>query len=148
MTALLVHTTVADAMVRFPKTCSRRTTVQQARTLFEDDHVHALLVVDRGVLLAVVDRDDLIGHPAEAPVRWLGTLRGRTAAPDAELTVVQGAMQAAGRRRVAVVDDVGNVLGLLCLKRSGTGFCSDAGIRARAADRHPRPTPHRGATRR
>ncbi len=135
MTALLVHTTVADAMVRFPKTCSRRTTVRQARTLFEDGHVHALLVVDRGVLLAVVERDDLLGRPADAPVRWLGPLRGRTAGPSAELTVVRDAMRAAGRRRVAVVDGNGTLLGLLCLKRSGTGFCSDAGIRARAADR-------------
>ena len=137
MSALLTRPTVADAMIRFPKTCSRRTTVQQARALFADGHVHALLVVERGALLAVVERGDLVGHLADAPVQGLGTLRGRTTGPGAELTEVRDAMRAAGRRRIAVIDDSGNLLGLLCLKRSGAGFCSDAGIRARAADRRP-----------
>jgi len=139
MSTLLEQATVAGAMVRYPKTCSPRTTVRQARTVFEDGHVHALLVVDRGLLLAVVERGDLVDRPADMPVRWLGTLRGRTVSPETELAGVREAMHAAGRRRIAVVDENGHLLGLLCLKRSGRGFCSDDGIRARAAERRDRP---------
>lgn len=137
MSILVGQATVAEAMVRYPKTCSPGTTVQQARTVFEDGHVHALLVVDRGLLLAVVERGDLDGAPDAATVRRLGTLRERTIGPDAASEGVREAMHAAGRRRIAVVDDDGHLLGLLCLKRSGAGFCSDDGIRARAADRRP-----------
>lgn len=134
---------VGEAMIGFPKTCGRTTTVHQAREALRDDHVHALLVVDRGVLLAVVERADLVGRAAAAPVRWLGRLSGRTVTPAADAGTVRDAMAAAGRRRLAVVDDRGGLLGLLCLKRSGAGFCTDEGVRARAAARRP----HIGATR-
>jgi hypothetical protein len=56
-------------------------------------------------------------------------------APSDDLYETWNAMVAAGRRRVAVVTDGGRLVGLLCLKRSGRGFCSDAGIRARAEER-------------
>lgn len=135
--------TVGRAMIGCPKTCGRTTTVHQAREALRDGHVHALLVVDRGVLLTVVERADLEGRPAAAPVRWLGGLSGRTVAPAADAESVRRAMAAAGRRRLAVVDDRGRLLGLLCLKRSGAGFCTEEGVRARAAER----VPHIGATR-
>jgi len=32
----------------------------------------------------------------------------------------------------AVVDDRGILLGLLCLKKDGTGYCSDDGVQRRA----------------
>ncbi|ALE80272.1 CBS domain-containing protein [Pseudonocardia alni] len=134
---------VGEAMIGCPKTCGRTTTVHQAREALRDGHVHALLVVDRGVLLAVVERADLVGRAAAAPVRWLGRLSGRTVGPAADAGVVRDAMAAAGRRRLAVVDERGGLLGLLCLKRSGTGFCTEEGVRARAAER----VPHIGATR-
>jgi CBS domain-containing protein len=132
---LCEQTTVGAAMVRFPKTCSRTTTVHQAREAFRDDHVHALLVVDRSVLLAVVERGDLVGRHGAAPVRWLGTLRGRTVDPAVGLSGVRDTMLSTGRRRLAVVDTRGRLLGLLCLKRSGAGFCSDAGVLARTQER-------------
>ncbi|GAA4557842.1 CBS domain-containing protein [Pseudonocardia xishanensis] len=137
MSTLLDHETVADAMVRFPKTCTPTTTVRQAREVFEDGHVHALLVVERGLLLAVVECGDLVDRAADEHLRRLGTLRGRTIGTAADADAVRVAMHTAGRRRLAVVDGDGRLLGLLCLKRSGAGFCSDAGIRARAADRRP-----------
>jgi hypothetical protein len=40
-------------------------------------------------------------------------------------------MRQQGRRRLAVVDADGALLGLLCLKASGDGFCSDDGIASR-----------------
>lgn len=132
-------TTVADSMIRFPKTCQRTTTVCDAREMFRDDHVHALLVVTLGVLVTVVERSDIDAIPPmfadQTPIVWVGRKRGRTVAPDAELYTVWSWMRDAERRRLAVVDECGTLLGLLCLKRSGAGFCSDAGVQARADER-------------
>ncbi|GHE12463.1 hypothetical protein GCM10011381_30440 [Klenkia taihuensis] len=126
--------TAGEAMVRAPKTCGVGTTTGQARAFFADDHVHALLVVDGVRLVAVVERDDLAG-PDQQPVEELGRLEGRTVPPSEPVQVVAARLRAEGRRRTAVVDDTGRLLGLLCFKRSGRGFCTDADVAARAADR-------------
>ncbi len=128
-------TTVAHALLAHPRTSPPETTVAQARAFFADDHVHALLVVDGGQLLAVVERADLVGAAATDPVRPLGSLAGRTVHPDADLAGTHRRLVAEGRRRSAVVDADGALLGLLCLKRDGRGFCSDDDVRARAEER-------------
>jgi CBS domain-containing protein len=127
--------TVADAMLTIPKTCPVPTTVAQARALFADDHVHALLVVERGRLVAVVDRADLVAAAAGAPAHAVGRLAGRTVAREADLAATRERMRAGGRRRLAVVDAAGGLAGLLCLQRHGRGFCTDEGVRARARER-------------
>ena len=127
--------TAGEAMVLFPKTCPPTTTAAQARALFADDHVHALLVVDGDRLLAVVEREDLLGTAGpDVPAHDLGRLEGRTVHPAAPLDPVADQLRAQGRRRMAVVDE-GRLLGLLCFKRSGRGFCSDADIAARSRER-------------
>ncbi|ALE86448.1 CBS domain-containing protein [Pseudonocardia sp. HH130629-09] len=130
---------VAAAMHTFPKTCGPATTVAQAWAAFERPKVHSLLVLDTGRLLAVVDRADLIGAVPDRPVAPLGTLDGRVARAGDDLASTWAAMADAGRRRVAVVDGSGCLLGLLCLKRHGRGFCSDAGIQARIDERAAAP---------
>ncbi|ATY11913.1 CBS domain-containing protein [Amycolatopsis sp. AA4] len=124
--------TVAEAMLRAPKVLDASATVGEVRALFADDHVHAALVVARGTLLSVVERPDLDGLPDALPASEAGRLTGRVAAPEADLHATWRGMS---RRRLAVVDESGRLLGLLCLKRSGRGFCSDADVAARAQDR-------------
>lgn len=126
---------VADAMIRFPKVCGSATTVGQARDQLLDDHVHAVLVVEDGTLLAVVERADLHGASAAEPAWPLGRLAGRVVGAAADLAAVTRDLAGSGRRRLAVVDDAGRLAGLLCRKRSGRGFCSDDGVAARAAAR-------------
>ncbi|MEQ3551914.1 CBS domain-containing protein [Pseudonocardia nematodicida] len=133
--ASAVGVPVSAAVHTFPKTCGPATTVRSAREFFANDHVHALLVVNGTVLVAVVERDDLDGAADDAPVAPLGRLGDRVAHPDDDLRATWDAMAGAGRRRVAVVDAGGLLTGLLCLKRSGRGFCSDDGVRARAEER-------------
>jgi CBS domain-containing protein len=129
-----VPRTVDDAMLRSPRTCAAATTVAQARAVFADDHIHAVLVVEDARLLAVVERADLDAAAPTALARDAGRLTGRVVAPDVDVEEVRQAMLAARHRRLAVVDAEGGLLGLLCLKRSGTGFCSDSDVAARAAD--------------
>ncbi len=127
--------TVADAMVRAPKVRPGTTTVAQARADLLDDHVHAVLVVRDSVLVSVVESADLTSAPPDALAAPAGRLGGRTVPPGTDLESVWRDLTVRRRRRVAVVDDRGRLLGLLCLKRSGRGFCTDDGVRARAAER-------------
>ncbi|MDN5857956.1 MAG: CBS domain-containing protein [Pseudonocardia sp.] len=126
---------VADVMIRFPKMYGEGTTVEQAREYLLDDHVHALLFVDDGLLVAVVEGADLAGAPAAEPVWRFGRLADRMVGAGEDLATVTREMIRCGRRRLAVVDEDGRVAGLLCRKRSGRGFCSDESVAARAAER-------------
>jgi CBS domain-containing protein len=110
-------------------------TVAEIRDFFGDDHVHAALIVSQGGYLeAVVQRGDLAGCRApDAAAAPLGRLEGRTVPGGASLAEVHRAMIAAGERRAAVIGADGRLLGLLCLKASRAGFCSDQDVRNRQA---------------
>lgn len=128
--------TVADVMVRHPKLCPADSTVGDIRRLFADDHVHAVLIVSGIRLLTVIDRIDLSPETApSAAAASFGRLSGRVIVPTASADAALRQMTAAGRRRLAVVGPDTTLLGLLCLKRSGTGFCSDENVRERQRER-------------
>ncbi len=128
---------VANAMVTAPTTHRSESKLEDIRSFFEDDHVHmALVVAADGRLLTTIERSDLGDAKLKsAPVKELGTLVGRTVGPSEVLDIVTAALLREGRRRLAVIDEAGRLLGLLCLKRNGTGYCSDESIRERASDR-------------
>jgi hypothetical protein len=124
---------VADAMISCPKTHDLGTTADEICAFFEDDHVHMALVVraDRR-LVTTIERADLSARPlVRTLAAELGTLTGRTAGPAQELEAVTAGLLREQRRRQAVVDDCGRLLGLLCLKKDGSGYCSDDNIRRR-----------------
>jgi CBS domain-containing protein len=126
--------TVADAMLTAPVRHSLGTTVGEIRDFFDDDHVHAALIVGpAGYLAAVVERTDL-AHSRDpgAPAVKLGKLTDRTVLQDASLPATQHTMRMTGRRRAAVIRGDGKLVGLLCLKASRAGFCSEDDVRARA----------------
>jgi CBS domain-containing protein len=128
--------TAAEAMLTTPVRHRLTATVGEIRDFFEDDHVHAALIMGpAGYLTAVVERHDVArGQDPDAAAAPLGRLAGRTVLEDASLPAVQRSMSATGRRRVAVITDDGKLVGLLCLKASRTGFCSEDDVRARALD--------------
>jgi CBS domain-containing protein len=116
-------------MVTCPAVHGASATVRDLRTFFRDDHVHAALLVDAGVLIGVVERRDLGTElSADMPARTFAKLDGRTVHADAGVRDTLDAMKRAKRRRVAVVGDDGRLLGLLCLKANGRGFCCDADV--------------------
>lgn len=128
---------VADAMLSHPKRLSLAATVRDVRRLFHDDHVHAALIVPQaGLLVAVVERCDVVGSPApdDARAAPLGRLAGRIVEPVASLRATWLAMTASGQRRKAVISADGRLLGLLCLKASHAGFCSDEDVADRARE--------------
>jgi CBS domain-containing protein len=135
--------TVSEGMIRHAKACPPHATVADVRRLLDDPHVHSVLIVTRGDrLVAVVERDDLTAALApDDPAKRFGRLTGRTITADAPLTPTREAMSKAGRRRLAVIDAHHRLLGLLCLKASGLGFCSDLDVYARSTDATPAPPP-------
>jgi CBS domain-containing protein len=125
--------TAADAMLTIPARHPLDVTVREVHEFFGDSHVHAALIVSpAGHLAAVVERDDIANsQSSDTAAVLLGRLAGRTVAAGASLTEVHQTMKAAGRRRAAVTSYDGRLLGLLCLKASQAGFCSDQDVRAR-----------------
>jgi CBS domain-containing protein len=124
---------VADAMVTRPWTHGADLDVAAAREAFTDSHVHMLLLTERGVLRGTLVREDLSPRlDPDLPALEVALLAGRTAAPDASLGDAVAFMRRHGSRRLAVVDADLRLLGLLCLKKSLDGFCSDADVRSRA----------------
>jgi hypothetical protein len=94
--------------------------------------VHAALIVLAGKLLGLVERADLAaGTDDAAPAVAVARLDGRTVGPETPLAGAREAMREAGRRRLAVTTEDSTLVGLLCLKSSGRGFCSDDDVAAR-----------------
>lgn len=126
--------TAAEVMLTTPARHPLSATVGEIRDFFRDDHVHAALIISpAGYLKAVVERDDIAECQAlDSAAAPLGRLAGRTVPAGASLAEVRRAMTATGRRRAAVTSADGRLLGLLCLKASRAGFCSDQDVRARA----------------
>ena len=123
---------VLDVVVRLPKTMSPRATVAEARAAFADDHVHMLLLTEGGRLLGTLVAGDLPSSGAEDdPASNYAPLEDRTVPPHFPAEEARQLLLSTGHRRRAVVDHSGRLLGLLCLKRRLTGFCSDNDVAAR-----------------
>jgi predicted transcriptional regulator len=128
----IVAGAVAEAMITGPATHAPSATVAELRAFFRDDHVHMVLLVDQGKLLGTVERPDLAPHlTADTAALSIMRLDGRTTAPDAPLPDVLASMKRDGRRRLAVTSTDHTLVGLLCLKAGGSGFCSDSDVWSR-----------------
>lgn len=132
---------VTGLMLRSPIVLAASEPLDEVRRVFDSSHVHMVLLTSSGrvgeQLLGTLVRSDL----PPAGLRSTGTalaharLDGRTVGATTPAEEARRAMHAAGDRRLAVVDPDGRLLGLLCLKRSGDGFCTDAGVASRRAAR-------------
>jgi predicted transcriptional regulator len=123
---------VAEAMISCPVTHAPSTSVAELRAFFRDDHVHMALLVEDGKLIGTVERADLGPHlSGEAAALGIAKLDGRTTAPGAALSSARASMKRCGRRRLAVTSGDHTLMGLLCLKAGGSGFCSDSDVRSR-----------------
>ncbi|GAA4558651.1 hypothetical protein GCM10023175_65190 [Pseudonocardia xishanensis] len=128
--------TARDAMVTIPKTLDQQSDVGAVRRQLVDDHVHIVLIVDEHRrLLTTITRSDLSSSvPDSARAVDVGRLAGRTTRASMPISDVTSQLDRTGERRMAVTDNQGRLLGLLCLKQSRRGYCSDDGVAARVHD--------------
>lgn len=132
-------------MIAAPKTLPIETSIASVQAAFENSHVHMVLLTRDDVLYGALLRADL---PMSLPPRVaalrlalrLATLKGRTILPDERIAAAHGRLVRSGQRRLAVVDGDNGLLGLLCLKRDQTGFCTNDGVAARRSTHTP-PAP-------
>ncbi|NYJ01795.1 putative transcriptional regulator [Nocardioides thalensis] len=124
--------TVGDAMLHHPTVHPADLTVAEARAFFASSPKrHLLLLVRDDVLVGAVSRHDVETTPeadAAAPAASIASLEGRTTRVDVPVGPLRESMAGTGLRRIAVVDDEMHLVGLLCLKASLTGFCTDEGV--------------------
>jgi len=119
-------------MVTRPAAHTPTATVGDLRAFFDDDHVHIALLVDNGTLIGVIERDDLATTTTDGTsAREIAKLDGCTIRPDAALADVRARMRRDDRRRLAVTTEESALVGLLCLKASGHGLCSDDDVATR-----------------
>lgn len=119
-------------MVTCPTVHGPAATVGQLRSFFRDSHMHAAVLADDGTLIGVVERADLgTALSDRMQAKAIAVINGRTIHPGARVDETLEAMQRMNQRRLAVVGNDGQLLGLLCLKASGLGFCSDSDVRSR-----------------
>lgn len=127
---------VRDAMVTRPKTLRADALLGAVRGQFSSQKVHLVLLVREGELVATVERDDLRSEMRDdCLASSVGRLDGRVINPDVPVGVARELMRRTSRRRLAVVDRTGTLLGLLCLKKTWRGFCSDSDVASREAER-------------
>lgn len=126
--------TVSEVMLRNPKKLPVDASVADARAAFADHHVHMVLLTEGDSLVGTLLRSDLPDGDGNSPaLRW-SELSRRTVPPNMSAKAARDGLIAEGIRRIAVVSHDGVLLGLLCLKRSRTGFCTTADISSRATD--------------
>jgi hypothetical protein len=128
-------------MITAPKTHQHDATIETIRAALADPHVHMILLTRHGVLHGTLVRDDI---PTAAPNQRLALelahLRDRTIAATENLDAIWQRLDTSGQRRIAVVDDANTLLGLVCLKRDRTGFCTDDNLRSRTLEHRAQRT--------
>lgn len=113
----------ADLMLRNPKTLTAAASVAEAREQLANPKVQMVLLVEDGAFKGAVTRVPADASPRERALAYVDT-SAETISPHASADEAFERVAASPNRRVIVVDDDNNLLGLLCLNPSRTGFCN------------------------
>jgi CBS-domain-containing membrane protein len=123
-------------MVTIPKTLPHSACIGDVRKAFEDEHVHMVLLTEDGRLRGTLIRSDIpASAAADTPARPYAKLARRIVSPDSPVAQIEATLASTGLRRLAVVGEDGDLLGLICQKQTRLGFCSDDGVLARRNSR-------------
>jgi CBS domain-containing protein len=117
----LAGLTAADLMLRSPKTLPGSATVQEVREVLANPRVQLVLLADgtvfRGALTTVPagarDDEHAVGYATAA----------ETIRPEAPGAVAFERANASAHRRLVVLGEDDELLGLVCLNSTRTGFC-------------------------
>jgi predicted transcriptional regulator len=118
---------VRDVMVRRPKTLPVDSTVADLRAHFENPRVRTALLADDGRFAGAIAPEELPPEaPGHAPARDHARADLPAVGPEATMGEALELLDRRGDNRLIVLGDDGETLvGLLCLDRTGTGFCVD-----------------------
>lgn len=112
----------ADHMLREPKTLPGHATVADVRALLANPKVQMVLLADGPTFrAAITDIPD--SAPASESALVYADPSPETIGPTESAKVAFERVTAAAHRRVIVLDDAGELLGLLCLNQRRTHFC-------------------------
>jgi CBS domain-containing protein len=120
--ALLV---AADLMLREPKTLTADASVAEVRDQLANPRVQMVLLADGQVFKGAVTHVPPYAAPGDRALDHVDA-NPEIISPHASADEAFERATASRNRRVIVVDDEGNLLGLLCLKRDRSGFCGSS----------------------
>lgn len=116
----------ADVMLRNPKTLTAAASVAEVRELLTNPKVQMVLLTDYGAFKGAVTHVPENASPRDRAVDYVDP-DAETISPDASADEAFERAAASPTRRVIVLDEEDNLLGLLCLNPSRTGFCQTPG---------------------
>ena len=114
--------TAADLMLRNPKTLTAAASVAEVRELLANPKVQMVLLSDGEAFKGAVTHVPADASPRDRALAYVDP-EAETIAPDASAEEAFERAAASPTRRVIVLDQDENLLGLLCLNPSRTGFC-------------------------
>ena len=115
--------TAADLMLRDPKTLTVEASVGEARELLANPKVQMVLLADGRAFKGAVTHIPADASPRDRAVNYVDT-DADVISPEASEDEAFERAAANPHRRVIVLDEADNLLGLLCLNQSRTGFCT------------------------
>ena len=117
--------TVAEVMLRRPKTVSAGSTVAELRRVFEHKRMRTLVLVDGDTFVGTLEREDLPESAADGePARTYVRLDADRVTPNQLVADVMPYVERSREGRVVVVDEDGSTLrGMLCLRTAYDAFC-------------------------
>jgi predicted transcriptional regulator len=122
MSAAPTEKTVADVMMRRPKTLPADVTVAGAQEALGNASVKLLLLVDGDRFVAAVSDVPADADP-QAPAVMYGDDEPPTAAADVPISAALEYLEHRPSGRLIVLDDQRTLLGLVCLTTDGQNFC-------------------------
>jgi CBS domain-containing protein len=120
--ALLV---AADLMLREPKTLTAQASVAEVRDQLANPRVQIVLLADGGAFKGAVTQIPPDAAPDARALDHADT-DPDVLSPHASADEAFERATASPNRRVVVLDDDRNLLGLLCLNRDRSGFCGSS----------------------
>ena len=113
-------------MLRNPKTLTAAASVAEVRELLANPKVQMVLLVDGAAFKGAVTEVPGEASPRDRALAYIDT-DAETISPRASEEEAFERASASPNRRVIVLDEEDNLLGLLCLNQSRTKFCQTPG---------------------
>jgi len=114
---------VGDVMYERPKTLPHDATVADVRELFTTSRLRLALLVYKNVCIGTLSRNDLPDDAEAGEGAATYAHVPLTIGRNASLRDAHQLVSATSEGRLVVVDDAGELIGLLCRNTAGTGFC-------------------------